>query len=388
MISADTPSTRLATRLAFLVAGFGIASWAPLVPLVKQQLLINEWMLGLLLLCLGIGAIVAMLLTGMVSARYGSKPIIIAGGLGLSLMLPLLVVMPNQAVLAVALFIFGASLGAIDVAMNIHAVEVERDANQPLMSGFHALFSVGGFLGAGIMTLLLSFNVDALVSGLFCAVLMLITILFAWPRFNRYTPSDSVNDVNAIKDPILAIPKGPVIMLAVLAFIMFLVEGAILDWGALLIVGAGLVENAQGGLGYMLFAIAMTLGRFAGDGISSRFGDKNILLVGGAITLAGFVMLLTAPIASIALAGFFLIGAGASNIVPVLFRRAGTQSAMSPGMAVAAVSTFGYAGLLVGPASVGVVAEIFSLSMSFWVLAVLIFCIPMLAWRVTGTKTD
>jgi len=380
MIHADRPATRLATRLAFLVAGFGIACWAPLVPIVKQQLQIDEGVLGVLLLCLGTGAIVAMLLTGILSARFGSKPIIIAGGLGLALMLPILTLVPSPLLLGVALFIFGTSLGAIDVAMNIHAVEVERAAGKPLMSGFHALFSVGGFLGAGIMTLLLMVSVNVVLSCLLCAFFILIGILFAWPRLITHTPSDATN---AVKDPSLAIPRGPVIILAVLAFVMFLVEGAILDWSALLIVSKELVEKTQGGIGYMLFAIAMTAGRFAGDSISIKLGDKNVLLWGGAIALSGFAVLLLVPVASLALGGFLLIGIGASNIVPVLFRRAGTQAVMSPGMAVAAISTFGYAGLLVGPAGIGAVAKVFSLPVSFWIIAILLAFIPLLANKVT-----
>src|SRR5947209_3790620 len=128
MSSADRPATRLATRLAFLVAGFGIACWAPLVPFAKIRLGVDDGILGLLLLSLGIGSVVAMLLTGVLSARYGSKPIIIAGGLGLVFVLPLLAITSSPATLAPALFAFGAALGSIDVAMNIHAVEVERSA--------------------------------------------------------------------------------------------------------------------------------------------------------------------------------------------------------------------------------------------------------------------
>ena len=148
MLTADRPETRLGTRLAVLVAGFGIASWAPLVPFVKERLSVEDGVLGLLLLCLGAGSIAAMLLTGVLNARYGSRPIILAGGFGLAVLLPLLVVAGSPLSLGLMLFAFGAALGSLDVAMNIHGVEVERAARQPLMSGFHALFSVGGFAGA------------------------------------------------------------------------------------------------------------------------------------------------------------------------------------------------------------------------------------------------
>ena len=198
MHSADRPATRLATRLAVLVAGFGIACWAPLVPFAKTRLGVDDGVLGLLLLSLGIGSVVAMLLTGVMSARYGSKPIIIAGGLGLALVLPLLAIASSPATLALALFAFGAALGSIDVAMNIHAVEVERDAGRPLMSGFHALFSIGGFAGSALMTALLSLQLGALACTLICSVLMLVAMLAAWPRLLR--------SVQVLDGPLFVLP--------------------------------------------------------------------------------------------------------------------------------------------------------------------------------------
>src|SRR5215813_10336277 len=138
-LTSDRPAARLATRLAFLVAGFGIACWAPLVPFAKQRLGVDDGVLGMLLLCIGLGSVIAMAITGVLSARYGSKPIIVAGGLGLTAFLPLLTVANTPITLGIALFMFGASLGSLDVAMNIHAVEVERAEARPLMSGFHAL---------------------------------------------------------------------------------------------------------------------------------------------------------------------------------------------------------------------------------------------------------
>ncbi|MGY3537656.1 hypothetical protein ACVIIY_001876 [Bradyrhizobium sp. USDA 4515] len=136
--SANWSAGLLGTRLAFFVAGFGLAAWAPLVPLAKERLGVDNRVLGLLLLCLGAGSVIAMLLTSVSNARYGSKPIIIAGGLGISLILPWLAVAGTPLSLGAMLFAFGVSLGSIDVAMNIHAIELEHVTGRPLMSGFHA----------------------------------------------------------------------------------------------------------------------------------------------------------------------------------------------------------------------------------------------------------
>ena len=375
MLSADRPATRLATRLAFLVAGFGIACWAPLVPFAKARLQVDDGTLGLLLLCLGIGSVGAMLVTGILSARYGSKPFIMAGGLGLAVLLPLLAVAGSPLTLAASLLVFGGALGSIDVAMNIHAVEVERASGRLLMSGFHALFSIGGFAGSAVMTALLSLQLDPLASTLVCSALMLATMLIARPRLlRRVEPHDG---------PLFVLPHGIVVLLALLVAVTFLVEGAVLDWGALLVIGAGLVPAAQGGLGYMLFSIAMTTGRLAGDAVVARLGDRATLFWGSLLAVAGFAVLLLAPVNVIAMAGFLLIGFGASNLVPILFRRTGTQKVMPVGLAVAAITTTGYAGVLAGPAAVGFVAKLAGLATAFWMLAALMLLVTLSARAVT-----
>ncbi|CAG9191984.1 Putative membrane protein [Paraburkholderia sabiae] len=378
VMTSDQPAARLATRLAFLVAGFGVSCWAPLVPFAKQRLGVDDGVLGMLLLCIGLGSVVAMVITGALSARYGSKPIIVAGGCGLAVILPLLSVVSTPITLGIALLAFGASLGSLDVAMNIHAVEVERAAGKPLMSGFHALFSVGGFAGSTLMTFLLSMQLGAFESTLLCAVLMLGAIVVARSRL--------IETAEANDGPLFVAPRGIVLLLAALTAITFLVEGALLDWSALLITGAGLVAANQGGVGYMLFSIAMTAGRLGGDAVTARIGDRAMVFWGGVVATAGFVVLLTAPLAVIAMAGFLLIGLGASNVVPVLFRQAGSQRAMPSALAVVAITTTGYAGNLVGPAGVGFVAKGVGLPGAFWLLALLLCLVPCCARLVTAQR--
>jgi predicted MFS family arabinose efflux permease len=372
--SADSAATRLAARLAFFVAGFVMACWAPLVPFAKTNIGADEGQLGLLLLCLGLGSIIAMPLTGWISAQVGSKPMILTGGLGLVLVLPLLPVIDSPLLLGAALLLFGASLGTIDVAMNVHAVEVEKAAATPLMSGFHAMFSVGGFAGAGGITFLLSQGASPLASALCGSALALGAILLAWPRLLR---------VQGGEPPAFVAPRGIVLLLAALAGLTFLVEGAILDWSALLLLGRNLVDPAQGGLGYMLFSVAMTVGRLTGDRVVGALGDRRVLVWSGLLTVTGFVLLLSVDWTAGALLGFVLIGLGASNIVPVLFSRAGRQTVMPAGLAVAAVTTTGYAGILAGPAAMGFVSQMTSLTWAFWMLAALMLLVPVLARSAT-----
>jgi predicted MFS family arabinose efflux permease len=375
-MSADNRAARVATRLAFLVAGFGVACWAPLVPFVKQRLGVDDAVLGMLLLCLGLGSVIAMTATGALSARYGSKRVIVAAGMGLAVTLPVLAIVDTPLALAIALLAFGASLGSLDVAMNVHAVEVERAAGQPLMSGFHGLFSVGGFAGSSLMTFLLSMRIATLASALLCAALMLIAVAIAQPWLLKATRKH--------EGALFAAPRGIVLLLAALTAITFLIEGALLDWGALLITGKGLVAATRGGVGYLLFSVAMTAGRLSGDAITARLGDRATVFWGGLVAAVGFAILLTVPVPVLAMMGFLLIGLGAANIVPVLFRRAGSQHAMPPALAVAAITTAGYAGNLVGPAGVGFVAKSVGLPSAFWILAGLLCLVPCCARIVTA----
>jgi predicted MFS family arabinose efflux permease len=370
-VSADRPATRLSTRLAFLATGFALSCWAPLVPFAKARLGVDEGQLGLLLLCLGFGSILAMPVTGMLCARLGARPMILLGGVGAGLLLPALAFANSTAALGAALLGFGASIGTLDVAINAHAVEVEAASKRPLMSGFHAQFSIGGFVGAGGMTLLLSLGIAPLASALCGGLLTLAIIGGASPGLLRIKPAGG--------GAAFAFPKGIVLLIAGLTAVTFLTEGAILDWSALLITSKNIVPASQGGVGYMLFSMAMTVGRLLGDAIVARLGPRRMLIVGGLIAVIGFVVLLAVPLRPIAMAGFLLIGLGAANLVPVLFSAAGRQRTMPPALAIAAITTTGYAGILAGPAAVGFVAQAVGLTASFWMLAALMCLVPLLA---------
>lgn len=328
-------------------------------------------MLGILLLCLGIGSLLAMFVTGMLSSRFGTRPVILLSGFGLAAVLPWLAIASTPLTLGVTLLLFGATLGSLDVAMNIHAVEVERAGDRPLLSGFHALYSLGGFAGAAFITLLLSFGLGPLACVIVGSGLMILAMFATWPGLLRTRTAEG--------DPHFALPRGVVLVIAALAAITFLAEGALLDWSALLITGNGLVDVEQGGMGYMLFSIAMTVMRLTGDALTARVGDRAIMIWGTLIAIAGFVLLLLAPAVTVAMFAFVLIGVGAANVVPVLFRRAGSQTVMPPGLAIAAITTTGYAGILLGPAAIGFVAEHVGLTLAFWMIPVLLLSVPLCA---------
>ena len=254
----QTASARIATRLAFFAAGFAMACCAPLFPFLKENVSVDKAQFGVLLLCLGLGSIIAMPVTGMMAARRGARPLILLGGFGLVFLLPLMSLAESPWALGAALFFFGASLGTIDVAMNVHGAEVEGLEKRPLMSNFHAHWSIGGFFGAGFITVLLSLSVPVAICAVLGAATVLVTMLTARPKFLSVAGKEP--------EPFM-LPRGVVLLLASLAGITFLVEGAVLDWGALLIIDRQLALAENAGVGYILFSLAMLVARLTGDRI-------------------------------------------------------------------------------------------------------------------------
>jgi predicted MFS family arabinose efflux permease len=350
-----------------------MACCAPLFPFIKANVGADEGQFGMILLCLGLGSIIAMPITGVIAARRGARPMVLLGGFGLVAFLPILVLAGSPIALGGALFLFGASLGTIDVAMNLHGAEVEGKEGRSLMSGFHAQFSIGGFFGAVLTTALLSYGVSIIVAGLIGAAIALAAIFFASSRLLAVS--------GEAPEPYAA-PHGIVLLLAVLAGVTFLVEGAVLDWGALLIIDRDLAAEASAGIGYILFSVAMVIARLTGDRIVMALGEFKVLFLGGLITMSGIALVTVAPHEALSLSGFVLIGLGAANIVPIVFSAAGKQKIMPPGLAIASVTTTGYAGVLLGPALVGFVADASNLQIAFGVLALLMALVPLTAARV------
>lgn len=341
---------RFSTRAAFFIAGFGMAAWAPLVPYAKARSGLDDGGLGLLLLGLGAGSIIAMPLAGILTARVGCRRVIIAATLMIAATLPLLAWLSSGPSLALALMLFGAGVGAIDCAANVQAVMVERAAGRPLMSGFHGLFSLGGIAGAGGVALLLGLGVSPLAASLAVVALCLVVLATAQHHLLQGHGSEA-------RGPVFALPHGIVLFVGALSFICFLAEGAVLDWSAVFLVGERGVDMRDAGLAYAAFSVAMTLCRLFGDRIVKWLGPVRVLAVGGVCAAAGFVLALLAPGLPSALAGFALIGVGCSNVVPVLFSSLGRQKAMPEHLAVPAVTTLGYAGILAGPAGIGALAH-------------------------------
>ena len=287
------------------------------------------------------------------------------------LTLPLLAVISNQVLLGVALLLFGAGLGTLDCVVNIQAVIVERASGRPMMSGFHGLFSVGGIAGAGGVSALLSLGASPLLASLWVVALIGVLLFYATPSFLPYG--------GAGDGPAFAIPHGIVLFIGILCFTVFLTEGAMLDWSAVFLTSVRGVDPSHAGLGFTAFATTMTIGRLMGDGIVQRLGSTRIILFGGLLAGGGLALATLSPSWLAGLVGFALVGAGCSNIVPVLFTAVGRQKTMPEHVAVPAISTLGYAGILAGPAAIGFVAHATSLSLALLGLAGLLVAVARAA---------
>lgn len=365
-----------ATRVIFLLSGFAMAAWAPLVPFVKLRLDISDGTLGLLLLCIGAGSTFSMPLTGFLTGRLGCKTVILLASAILCLDLPLLTLMESTTGMAVVLMVFGAAIGMVDVAMNVHAVVVEKASGKAMMSGFHGFFSLGSIFGALAVSALLYFGLTPFQSILLVVAVVALTLIPTSPHFWRHTR-------NSADGPMFVLPRGWVIFLGLLCFVMFMTEGSMLDWSALYLATERGVSTHQAGIGYAVFSIAMTAGRLTGDRIINAMGRYKVLLFGSLCASLGMVLLVSVDNLWVAGLGFIMTGFGASNLVPIMFSAAGNQTAMPANLAIASVTTLGYAGILAGPALIGFIAQLSSLSVALSCVAALLLLVTASARAVT-----
>lgn len=340
-----------------------------MVPFAKERLALDKTQLGLVLLCLGVGAAVTMPLAGWVNQRHGSRVVVRISSALVCAAVPLLTLAPSPVLLGAAVAFFGAALGMLDVSMNAHAVDVERQHGQPLMSGFHALYSVGGLVGPVAMSALLSAGLPLIGSAAVITALLLAIV--ATQTRHLLAPG---GDRTATRS-MFTWPSSTVVLLGLSCLVLFLAEGAMLDWGAVLLNSERGVALDRAGLGYSAFSFAMVTGRLLGDRVTAELGPARIVRYGGLIAAAGFVLAGALPWATTSVAGFVLVGVGASNIVPVLFSAAGRSPGTAPGVAIATVTTFGYTGMLSGPAAIGAVADALSLPLALGGVAALLVAV-------------
>ena len=352
-----------AARAFFFIGGFGTATWAPLVPLLRERLMVGDDVLGMLLLCIGVGSLLTMPLSGALAMRLGCRRVVMTASILFAAILLLVSCVDALSLAVPIVLIFGAVMGCIDVVVNIVAVLVEKGIGRRIMSGMHAFWSLGGFAGAGLYGVwvgllgLTPFQSTAIAAGL----ILLLTVVYG----RHLIPYGGGGGA------LLALPRGIIVFVGMTAFIAFLSEGAVMDWGGVYLTTVRGMDLALAGTGYSVFSAAMLTMRFLGDRVVQRIGALPVAVGGALLAFGGILLVMFAPVDALLYVGFFAIGIGSANIVPVFFSLMGRQNVMPVSAAVSAVSTMGYLGILAGPAAIGFVSSLTTLQTAFAMLAAL-----------------
>ena len=358
---AGLDAARWSVSTIFLLNGAGIGVWAAHVPLVQARAGIDTGVLGFLLLTIAGGAISAMPLSGWMAGRWGTRAVVVGSGLLFALMSAVLMNVGGLVPLFLAAYVFGASNGVLDVAMNANASEVEAARGIPTMSSFHGFYSLGGLIGAALGGLLIAAGLGDGRGALMVGVAIFAAVLGCGGRLLAVPPAPHASH--------FALPRGPALFLGLLALLCFAIEGALVDWSALLLKERTQVDAATAALGYSAFSVTMAACRFAGDRLVLRFGPLRVMTVGGLGMFAGLMLAVTSTHFMLSALGFALIGLAAANVVPLIFAAAARMPGMSAGGGLATVATLGYAGLLMAPPLLGAIAAHTNIAVALGILS-------------------
>jgi MFS family permease len=358
---------RLGVSIIFLIHGLIVAAWVSRISAIQTALHLTPAKLGTALMAIALGSLASMPLTGWLTGRYGSKRIVEVSTIAFCISLPLPGVAFNLLSLAAALACFGAAAGSMDVSMNAHAVTVERHYGRPIMSGFHALFSLGGMAGAAVGGLLAAHGIRPAVHLAWAAAVLAACSIVVFPAMLSRVADQTEATTIALK------VSRPLAALGALAFCILVGEGAMADWTSVYLrsslhTGEGLAAG-----GYAVFSAAMVIGRLAGDRLTARFGRVALVRWGALIASAGLCAALAIGSVASTLAGFACVGAGFSVIIPLVFGAAGRVKGVSSGAGIATVTTTGYLGFLSGPAIIGYAAELSTLRAALGIVVLLSF---------------
>jgi hypothetical protein len=354
---------RWAVAAIFFSNGSIVGTWAAHIPVSAERLDISHSVLGIALLMMALGALIAMPLGGMAIGRFGSAAMTRMSAIALCAAFPLPLIAPDPVTFMVALFIFGAFNGVLDVSMNAHGVLVEGRLARPVMSSFHGMWSLGGLAGAGFAAALLPLMpalAQAFLALAICTAIAVAALFFLLP---------SAADGSA-GGPAFALPNRLTLTLGVLCFLCMMAEGAITDWAALHLKGTFALGAGPAATGFAAFSAAMAASRFGGDWLRGHIGAVALVRGSALLAAAGLSVALLVPAPVVAIAGYAIVGLGLGNLVPIFFGAAGRIPGERPGTAIAAVATVGYTGFLVGPPVIGFIADATALTTALGILVV------------------
>lgn len=384
--TASTPymtRTRFGVSLLFLMNGFMMGSWAPMIPEFAKRLSLSEAELGLVILVFGLGSLSCMPIAGSQIARIGSRYVTLFCA---TIFVPtLLLITLSNTIWAgvITVFLFGGLTGAMDVAMNANAVAVERGMRRAIMSSCHAFWSLGGLIGAGLGGLLIT-KIGIYGHAIALTIIAAALLAIAWPRVMVDRPHPEEGRPKG-RLPLTPLPW----IIGLMALFSMVPEGAVLDWGALYLRNELGASVAVSGFAFAAFSLTMAVMRFAGDLVRERLGAVRTLQVCSIMSIVGLLIAGTAGNAFIAIIGFAIAGIGISNMVPIAFSAAGNMPGLAPGIGLSVVTTMGYSGILVAPSAIGFIAEHTGLATVFLfipLLHVVVLLLSRLARHADGAS--
>lgn len=367
---------RWAVAAIFLVNGFVVGSWAPQIPVFLARLGISEFTLGLLILLFGAGAVSAMVWAGHLIPKHGSKMVTACFAVSCCFGLLMVALAPNVWTAAVAMYVFGGTIGATDVSMNANAVTVEKKLGRAIMSSSHGFWSLGGFAGGSLGGI----AIQSWGHLAHAAIVSAVTIAVVAAALRHLVADLPV----AQEHKKFMLPRSPTVyIIGVMALLTMNSEGAVLDWGALYLRQELGSDIATAGFAFGFFAGTMALMRFLGDGVRNRLGSVNTFRISILVSAAGMLVAglsaILAPWPWLAIAAFAVAGLGIANTVPILFSAAGNQAGVSPGAGVSVVTTMGYSGILAAPSIIGFVGERTGFAPIFIAIAIILALLSLLS---------
>lgn len=372
-------AARVATASLFFAMGAAFATWASRIPDIQEKLNLSAAQLGGVLIGMPVGSLSSLLVSGALVTRFGSRNLTVLIAVLHVLVLPFIALASTTWQLTLALVFFGNCENLLNIALNTQGVGVETRWGKPILTSFHALWSLGAMTGAAVGGVLAGMGVPParhfLLVGLAVAAAGVLAYRFMLPTDEQPGGKKGENQ------PLFALPDRPLLLLGLICFACMLTEGAMADWSAIYykqtLTGAGIATT-----GYTAFTFTMALGRFGGDWLTTRLGIRTMLTWSGLLIAAGTGLALSLPTPTVVVAGFMGVGLGVATVVPLAYSAAGRSTTMSAGLALSAVSTVGYTGFLLGPPLIGFLAEASSLRWALLLLVVLGFLIAGLARRV------
>ena len=372
---------RWAVIVMFVINGWCNAHWVARIPDAKTKLGLSEGTLGIALFSAAVGALIAQVLSGWLISKYGSRRVTLGFALFLCVAVALLGNLWSLPTMMLGLALHGAGIGGMDVAMNVQATEVERGYGKPIMTSFHGMWSVGSLLGAALGGLIagvpLSINLHLPLVGLVSAGIV-------W-----FAARALINDDNSQHEKSgasFAFPKGALIGMGVMAFCVLCAEGAVADWSTLYMRDSLRLPPQSSTLAFALFSGTMAVGRFIGDAITQKLGQANVLRGSGALIVIGIISVIASSAAIPVIFGFMLMGAGLCCVFPLILSMASRVPGISAGLAISAMATMGYTGFLVGPPTIGLLAEIFTLRWALSIIGLFGLLVIGLSWKAPNTE--